>query len=88
MVNTRAFLAEAISTYCLVFFGPLSVILAIASFGEGLTTMSVLFIISEIFENTLSKEITRSLYLQVSLKILVSKDFNVQQCLLAVLTFL
>ena len=44
MVNPRAYLAEAIATYGLVFFGPLSVILAIASFGEGLTTQSVLFI--------------------------------------------
>lgn len=44
MANTRAYLAEAISTYGLVFFGPLSVILAVASFGEGLTTQSVFFI--------------------------------------------
>ena len=44
MVNPRAWLAEAISTYGLVFFGPLSVILAISAFGEELTTMSVLFI--------------------------------------------
>ncbi|MGH1567539.1 MAG: MIP/aquaporin family protein [Nitrosopumilus sp.] len=44
MVNPRAYLAEAIATYGLVFFGPLSVILAIASFGEELTTQSVLFI--------------------------------------------
>ena len=44
MVNPRAWLAEAISTYALVFFGPLSVILAVASFGEELTTQSVLFI--------------------------------------------
>lgn len=44
MVNPRAWLAEAIATYGLVFFGPLSVILAVSSFGEGLTTMSVLFI--------------------------------------------
>jgi aquaporin-4 len=44
MVNPRAWLAEAIATYGLVFFGPLSVIIAVASFGEGLTTMSVLFI--------------------------------------------
>lgn len=44
MVNPRAWLAEAISTYGLVFFGPLSVILAISAFGEDLTTMSVLFI--------------------------------------------
>ena len=44
MVNPRAYLAEAIATYGLVFFGPLSVILSIASFGEELTTISVLFI--------------------------------------------
>lgn len=44
MVNLRAWLAEAIATYGLVFFGPLSVILAISAFGEELTTMSVLFI--------------------------------------------
>ena len=44
MVNSRAYLAEAIATYALVFFGPLSVILAISSFGESLTTQSVLFI--------------------------------------------
>ena len=44
MVNSRAYLAEAIATYGLVFFGPLSVIIAVASFGETLTTQSVLFI--------------------------------------------
>ena len=30
MVNTRAWLAEAIATFALVFFGPLSVILSAA----------------------------------------------------------
>ena len=44
LVNLRAWLAEAISTYGLVFFGPLSVILAVSAFGEELTTQSVLFI--------------------------------------------
>ena len=44
MVNPRAYLAEAIATFGLVFFGPLSVILAVSAFGEGLTTQSVLFI--------------------------------------------
>ena len=44
MVNPRAYLAEAIATYGLVFFGPLSIIMAISSFGESLTTQSVLFI--------------------------------------------
>ena len=44
MVNPRAWLAEAIATYGLVFFGPLSVILAVSAFGEELTTQSVLFI--------------------------------------------
>ena len=44
MANPRAYLAEAIATYGLVFFGPLSVILAVSAFGEELTTQSVLFI--------------------------------------------
>ena len=44
MVNPRAYLAEGIATYALVFFGPLSVIIAISAFGEVLTTQSVLFI--------------------------------------------
>ena len=44
MVNPRAWLAEGISTFALVFFGPLAIILAIAYFGEGLDTMSVFFI--------------------------------------------
>jgi len=44
MANPRARLAEAIATYGLVFFGPLSVILAVSAFGEELTTQSVLFI--------------------------------------------
>ena len=37
MVNPRAWLAEAIATFGLVFFGPLSVILAVVVFGEGLS---------------------------------------------------
>ena len=37
MVNPRAWLAEAIATFGLVFFGPLSVILAVVAFGEGLS---------------------------------------------------
>lgn len=44
MVNPRAWLAEGLATYALVFFGPLSIILAIAYFGEGLNPLSVLFI--------------------------------------------
>ncbi|MFM9875210.1 MAG: MIP/aquaporin family protein [Nitrosarchaeum sp.] len=44
MVNPRAYLAEAIATFALVFFGPLSIILTVSAFGEGLTTQSVLFI--------------------------------------------
>ena len=44
MVNPRAYLAEGIATFGLVFFGPLAVILAISAFGEGLTTESVFFI--------------------------------------------
>lgn len=44
MVNPRAWLAEGISTFALVFFGPLAIIVAIAHFGEGLNTASVFFI--------------------------------------------
>ena len=44
MVNPRAWLAEAIATYALVFFGPLSVILAVVAFGDGLTIESILMI--------------------------------------------
>ena len=44
MVNPRAYLAEAISTFALVFFGPLSVILAASVFGEGLTIESIIMI--------------------------------------------
>jgi len=44
MVNPHLWLAEAIATYGLVFFGPLSVIVAVSAFGEELTTQSVLFI--------------------------------------------
>ena len=33
MVNPRAWLAEAIATYCLVFFGPVSIGLAVVAFG-------------------------------------------------------
>jgi len=41
MVNPRAWLAEAIATYALVFFGPLSVILSVVVFGDGLTIESI-----------------------------------------------
>tara|TARA_Y100000590_G_scaffold3149_1_gene4168 strand:+ start:1294 stop:2007 length:714 start_codon:yes stop_codon:yes gene_type:complete len=44
MVNPRAWLAEGISTFALVFFGPLSVILSVVAFGDGLTTDAILFI--------------------------------------------
>ena len=44
IVNPRAYLAEAISTFALVFFGPLSVILAASVFGEGLTIESIIMI--------------------------------------------
>ena len=44
MVNPRAWLAEAIATYALVFFGPLSVILSVVVFGDGLTIESILMI--------------------------------------------
>ena len=44
MVDPRAWLAEGISTFALVFFGPLSIIVSIAYFGEDLNTGSVFFI--------------------------------------------
>jgi len=44
MVNPRAWFAEAIATYALVFFGPLSVILSVVVFGDGLTIESIIMI--------------------------------------------
>ncbi len=44
MVNPRAWLAEAIGTYALVFFGPLSIVIAVATFGAGLTPEALLII--------------------------------------------
>ena len=44
MVNPRAWLAEGIATYALVFFGPLSVIMAAAAFGDGLSIEGILMI--------------------------------------------
>ena len=44
MVNPRAWLAEGISTFGLVFFGPLSVILAVVAFGDGLSIEAIIMI--------------------------------------------
>ncbi len=44
MVNPRAWFAEAIATYCLVFFGPLSIILAAVAFGTGLSIQAIVMI--------------------------------------------
>ncbi len=44
MANPRAWLAEAIATFCLVFFGPLSVTLAASLFGDHLTIDGILMI--------------------------------------------
>ncbi len=44
MVNPKAFLAEGISTFALVFFGPLSVILSVVAFGDGLSIESIIMI--------------------------------------------
>lgn len=44
MVNPRAWLAEAIGTYALVFFGPLAIILSVAYFGSTLTIQSLVVI--------------------------------------------
>ncbi|MBP2624878.1 MAG: MIP family channel protein [Nitrosopumilaceae archaeon] len=44
-MNIRACFAEAISTFALVFFGPLSIIMTAAVFGDGLSTETI-FVIS------------------------------------------
>ncbi len=44
MVSPKSWLAEAISTFALVFFGPLSVILAASVFGEGLSIEAIIMI--------------------------------------------
>ena len=44
MVNPRAWFAEAIATFGLVFFGPLSVILSVVVFGDGLSIEAILMI--------------------------------------------
>ena len=44
MVNPRNWFAEAIATYALVFFGPLSIILSVVVFGDGLSIESIIMI--------------------------------------------
>jgi aquaporin-4 len=44
LVNPRAWLAEAIATFCLVFFGTVSVTIAAALFGTGLSIEGILLI--------------------------------------------
>ena len=44
MVNGRAWFAEAVATYALVFFGPLSIILSVVAFGDGLSVNSIIMI--------------------------------------------
>lgn len=44
LVNPRAWLAEAIGTYALVFFGPLAIILSVAYFGSILTIPALVVI--------------------------------------------
>jgi aquaporin-4 len=44
MVNPRAWFAESIATYCLVFFGPLAIILSAVAFGTGLSIQAIVMI--------------------------------------------
>ena len=44
MVNPRNWFAEAVATYCLVFFGPLSVVLSAVAFGTGLSIEAIIMI--------------------------------------------
>ena len=44
MVNKRAWFAESVATFCLVFFGPLSIVIAAAAFGTGLSIEGIIMI--------------------------------------------
>ncbi|TBR10632.1 MAG: MIP family channel protein [Candidatus Nitrosotenuis sp.] len=44
MVNGRAWFAESIATFCLVFFGPLSIVMAVAAFGTDLSIEGIIMI--------------------------------------------
>lgn len=44
MVNPRAWLAEGIATFCLVFFGTISITLAAVAFGNGLSVQAIIMI--------------------------------------------
>ncbi|MGI0004698.1 MAG: MIP/aquaporin family protein [Candidatus Nitrosotenuis sp.] len=44
MISGRSWFAEALCTFALVFFGPLSVVIAAAAFGPGLTLEGILLI--------------------------------------------
>lgn len=44
MVNGRAWFAESIATFCLVFFGPLSIVMAAAAFGTDLSIEGIIMI--------------------------------------------
>lgn len=44
MVTPRNWLAEAIATFALVFFGPLAVVLSVVIFGDGLSIESIIMI--------------------------------------------
>ena len=44
LVNPRNWFAEAVATYALVFFGPLSIILSVVAFGDGLSIESIIMI--------------------------------------------
>lgn len=44
MVTPRNWLAESIATFALVFFGPLSVVLSVVIFGDGLSIESIIMI--------------------------------------------
>jgi len=44
LANPRAWLAEAISTFCLVFFGPLAITISAELFGSGLSIESIIMI--------------------------------------------
>jgi aquaporin-4 len=44
MVNPRNWFAESVATYALVFFGPLSIIMSVVAFGDGLSVEAIIMI--------------------------------------------
>ena len=77
MVNTRAWLAEAIATFALVFFGPLSVILAVVVFGDGTLSTEAIIMISLGHGGAIASA-SHALVLTIKHSV---RDFNINNCI-------